>query len=254
MRVMTISGDEVKFDGQWIPVRADKPIAPRPRVVPSRDSFQTRSEWIIAEQKCRSTWRDEMLTCDAEGRIRPLIYTPGGHWRWRGARTGDFVREDDFYPVDPDNLTPQANHLYAWMPMPDYVESKEGWISCEDKLPPEDTRVLLYYTCDEADNFVDYVDIVTRSGDRWFEYNDVEYGPGDAELRILEDEDDDFYKKVAWMPLPKPYYFATRKKRRTAEIIAKRLISHGGIKSPQVIARCTGVSLKVVLELMADMK
>ena len=81
------------------------------------------------------------------------------------------------------------------------IERKEPvmrWIPCSERLPEEDTSVLVtvYFMGSKWNAYIKsncYVDIASYIGGEWLSYMD--------EYKILRNR----HKVVAWMPRPEPY-------------------------------------------------
>ena len=77
------------------------------------------------------------------------------------------------------------------------------WISCSERLPEEDTEVLISYRYKEGEGDTDHVNIdITSYGTTCF---------GGREIHTLKEWRQPFdyfhanYEVIAWMPLPTPY-------------------------------------------------
>ena len=78
-----------------------------------------------------------------------------------------------------------------------------GWIPCSERLPEEDTEVLISYRYKEGEGDTDHVNIdITSYGTTCF---------GGREIHTLKEWRQPFdyfhanYEVIAWMPLPEPY-------------------------------------------------
>ena len=83
------------------------------------------------------------------------------------------------------------------------VRSEQRWISCSERLPEEDTEVLISYRYKEGEGDTDHVNIdITSYGTVCF---------GGREIHTLKEWRQPFdyfhanYEVIAWMPLPEPY-------------------------------------------------
>ena len=81
--------------------------------------------------------------------------------------------------------------------------AKPQWIPCGERLPEEDTEVLISYRYKEGEGDTDHVNIdITSYGTVCF---------GGREIHTLKEWRQPFdyfhanYEVIAWMPLPKPY-------------------------------------------------
>lgn len=82
-------------------------------------------------------------------------------------------------------------------------QPEERWISCSERLPEEDTEVLISYRYKEGEGDTDHVNIdITSYGTVCF---------GGREIHTLKEWRQPFdyfhanYEVIAWMPLPEPY-------------------------------------------------
>lgn len=80
---------------------------------------------------------------------------------------------------------------------------QQGWIPCSERLPEEDTEVLISYRYKEGEGDTDHVNIdITSYGTTCF---------GGREIHTLKEWRQPFdyfhanYEVIAWMPLPTPY-------------------------------------------------
>lgn len=86
----------------------------------------------------------------------------------------------------------------------EYVDSNEPhWIPVTERLPEEDTEVLISYRYKEGEGDTDHVNIdITSYGTTCF---------GGREIHTLKEWRQPFdyfhanYEVIAWMPLPTPY-------------------------------------------------
>lgn len=81
--------------------------------------------------------------------------------------------------------------------------AQPGWIPCSERLPEEDTEVLISYRYKEGEGDTDHVNIdITSYGTTCF---------GGREIHTLKEWRQPFdyfhanYEVIAWMPLPTPY-------------------------------------------------
>lgn len=79
----------------------------------------------------------------------------------------------------------------------------QQWIPCSERLPEEDTEVLISYRYKEGEGDTDHVNIdITSYGTVCF---------GGREIHTLKEWRQPFdyfhanYEVIAWMPLPEPY-------------------------------------------------
>lgn len=79
----------------------------------------------------------------------------------------------------------------------------QPWIPCSERLPEEDTEVLISYRYKEGEGDTDHVNIdITSYGTVCF---------GGREIHTLKEWRQPFdyfhanYEVIAWMPLPEPY-------------------------------------------------
>lgn len=83
------------------------------------------------------------------------------------------------------------------------AQPEQRWIPCSERLPEEDTEVLISYRYKEGEGDTDHVNIdITSYGTVCF---------GGREIHTLKEWRQPFdyfhanYEVIAWMPLPKPY-------------------------------------------------
>lgn len=83
------------------------------------------------------------------------------------------------------------------------VQPEQRWITCSERLPEEDTEVLISYRYKEGEGDTDHVNIdITSYGTVCF---------GGREIHTLKEWRQPFdyfhanYEVIAWMPLPEPY-------------------------------------------------
>lgn len=83
------------------------------------------------------------------------------------------------------------------------IEPEPHWIPCSERLPEEDTEVLISYRYKEGEGDTDHVNIdITSYGTTCF---------GGREIHTLKEWRQPFdyfhanYEVIAWMPLPTPY-------------------------------------------------
>lgn len=83
------------------------------------------------------------------------------------------------------------------------VQPEPHWIPCSERLPEEDTEVLISYRYKEGEGDTDHVNIdITSYGTTCF---------GGREIHTLKEWRQPFdyfhanYEVIAWMPLPEPY-------------------------------------------------
>ena len=83
------------------------------------------------------------------------------------------------------------------------AQPEQRWIPCSERLPEEDTEVLISYRYKEGEGDTDHVNIdITSYGTTCF---------GGREIHTLKEWRQPFdyfhanYEVIAWMPLPEPY-------------------------------------------------
>ena len=83
------------------------------------------------------------------------------------------------------------------------AQPEQRWIPCSERLPEEDTEVLISYHYKEGEGDTDHVNIdITSYGTTCF---------GGREIHTLKEWRQPFdyfhanYEVIAWMPLPTPY-------------------------------------------------
>lgn len=83
------------------------------------------------------------------------------------------------------------------------AQPEQRWIPCSERLPEEDTEVLISYRYKEGEGDTDHVNIdITSYGTTCF---------GGREIHTLKEWRQPFdyfhanYEVIAWMPLPTPY-------------------------------------------------
>ena len=83
------------------------------------------------------------------------------------------------------------------------AQPEQRWIPCSERLPEEDTEVLISYRYKEGEGDTDHVNIdITSYGTVCF---------GGREIHTLKEWRQPFdyfhanYEVIAWMPLPEPY-------------------------------------------------
>ena len=83
------------------------------------------------------------------------------------------------------------------------AQPEQQWIPCSERLPEEDTEVLISYRYKEGEGDTDHVNIdITSYGTVCF---------GGREIHTLKEWRQPFdyfhanYEVIAWMPLPEPY-------------------------------------------------
>ena len=82
------------------------------------------------------------------------------------------------------------------------LPSAQQWIPCSEKLPEEDTEVLISYRYKEGEGDTDHVNIDITS------YGTTCFGREIHTLKEWRQPFDYFhanYEVIAWMPLPEPY-------------------------------------------------
>lgn len=101
---------------------------------------------------------------------------------------------------DAEGYIGELKHLIEKQPT---VTAQPGWIPCSERLPEEDTEVLISYRYKEGEGDTDHVDIdITSYGTTCF---------GGREIHTLKEWRQPFdyfhanYEVIAWMPLPEPY-------------------------------------------------
>ena len=79
----------------------------------------------------------------------------------------------------------------------------EMWIPCSERLPEEDTEVLISYRYKEGEGDTSHVDIdITTYGQMYFGGNKV---GNSKHWRAPFEYFHSNYEVIAWMPLPEPY-------------------------------------------------
>ena len=83
------------------------------------------------------------------------------------------------------------------------LETEPQWIPCSERLPEEDTEVLISYRYKEGEGDTSNTDIdITTYGQMYFGGNKVGgYKHWRAPFEYFESN----YEVIAWMPLPTPY-------------------------------------------------
>jgi len=83
------------------------------------------------------------------------------------------------------------------------AQPEQQWVPCSERLPEEDTEVLISYRYKEGEGDTDHVNIdITSYGTTCF---------GGREIHTLKEWRQPFdyfhanYEVIAWMPLPEPY-------------------------------------------------
>ena len=91
----------------------------------------------------------------------------------------------------------------AWIERLPSAQPEQRWIPCSERLPEEDTEVLISYRYKEGEGDTDHVNIdITSYGTVCF---------GGREIHTLKEWRQPFdyfhanYEVIAWMPLPTPY-------------------------------------------------
>lgn len=88
------------------------------------------------------------------------------------------------------------------------ADRPQGWIPCSERLPEEDTNVLISYRHKEGEGDTSHVYIdITSYGDMYFGGRKVEAA---KHWRQPFDYFTSNYEVIAWMPLPKPWKGANR--------------------------------------------
>ena len=112
----------------------------------------------------------------------------------KGCDKGKFV-----YNAPQDDQVILCPEHYCLCALP----SAQQWISCSERLPEEDTEVLISYRYKEGEGDTDHVNIdITSYGTVCF---------GGREIHTLKEWRQPFdyfhanYEVIAWMPLPEPY-------------------------------------------------
>lgn len=107
-----------------------------------------------------------------------------------------FKSIDDAFETGWNEALSCANMLPSAQPEP-------HWIPCSERLPEEDTEVLISYRYKEGEGDTDHVNIdITSYGTTCF---------GGREIHTLKEWRQPFdyfhanYEVIAWMPLPEPY-------------------------------------------------
>ena len=90
-----------------------------------------------------------------------------------------------------------------WLESVELPSAQPGWIPCSERLPEEDTEVLISYRYKEGEGDTDHVNIdITSYGTTCF---------GGREIHTLKEWRQPFdyfhanYEVIAWIPLPTPY-------------------------------------------------
>ena len=93
--------------------------------------------------------------------------------------------------------------LDDWINSLPSAQPEQRWIPCSERLPEEDTEVLISYRYKEGEGDTDHVNIdITSYGTTCF---------GGREIHTLKEWRQPFdyfhanYEVIAWMPLPEPY-------------------------------------------------
>lgn len=92
----------------------------------------------------------------------------------------------------------------SWCPIKSILPEQHGdWVSVKDRLPKEDTDVLISYRYKEGEGDTSHVDIdITSYGQMYFGGREVagkKYWRAPFEYFLSN------YEVIAWMPLPEPY-------------------------------------------------
>ena len=102
--------------------------------------------------------------------------------------------------TDPLNVLTEVRDRLKALPS---AQPEQRWIPCSEKLPEEDTEVLISYRYKEGEGDTDNVNIdITSYGTTCF---------GGREIHTLKEWRQPFdyfhanYEVIAWMPLPEPY-------------------------------------------------
>ena len=134
---------------------------------------------------------DMIAVIEIDGRISNQLFTVDM------TVDGYFIWEGDWYEGE-ENVV-----LIDFFPVSDACNPKNHWIPCSEKLPEEDTEVLISYRYKEGEGDTDHVNIdITSYGTTCF---------GGREIHTLKEWRQPFdyfhanYEVTAWMPLPEPW-------------------------------------------------
>lgn len=117
------------------------------------------------------------------------------------------TKDHDFYkgatiPTDKARRDELLN-VMCWLGELPSAQPEQQWIPCSERLPEEDTEVLISYRYKEGEGDTDHVNIdITSYGTTCF---------GGREIHTLKEWRQPFdyfhanYEVIAWMPLPEPY-------------------------------------------------
>ena len=104
---------------------------------------------------------------------------------------------------DGDMVPWEGKNVFARIRKLPSAQPEQCWISCSERLPEEDTEVLISYRYKEGEGDTDHVNIdITSYGTTCF---------GGREIHTLKEWRQPFdyfyanYEVIAWMPLPTPY-------------------------------------------------
>ena len=108
----------------------------------------------------------------------------------------------DIFAGDMPAMVVKADAYEALAQLPS-AHPKPHWIPCSERLPEEDTEVLISYRYKEGEGDTDHVNIdITSYGTVCF---------GGREIHTLKEWRQPFdyfhanYEVIAWIPLPTPY-------------------------------------------------
>ena len=115
----------------------------------------------------------------------------------------DAVRHSPIIEVQPAYmLIDKGDAIKKLIKLPS-AQSEPHWIPCSERLPEEDTEVLISYRYKDGEGDTSHVNIdITTYGQMYFGGNKVGYYKNwRAPFEYFESN----YEVVAWMPLPEAY-------------------------------------------------